>query len=40
MTLVDRTTSCILGWAVAPERTTTLLQNLVDQGSPGSLLLQ
>ena len=31
MTLVDRTTSCILGWVVAPERTTALLQHLVDQ---------
>ena len=30
MTLVDRTTSCILGWAVEPERTEQTLQALVD----------
>ena len=30
MTLVDRTTSCILAWAVAAERTEALLQSLVD----------
>ena len=30
MTLVDRTTSCILGWAVEPERTATCLQEMVD----------
>ena len=30
MTLVDRTTSCILGWAVDRERTETLLQQMVD----------
>jgi IS1 family transposase len=30
MTVVDRTTSCILGWAVDWERTETLLQQMVD----------
>lgn len=30
MTLVDRTTSCILAWAVEPERTEEIIQNLVD----------
>ena len=30
MTLVDRTTSCILGWAVAPERGHARLQHMVD----------
>jgi insertion element IS1 protein InsB len=30
MTVVDRSTSCILSWAVAPERDETILQNLVD----------
>lgn len=30
MTLVDRTTSCILGWAVSPERTEAVLQRVVD----------
>ena len=30
MTLVDRTTSCILGWTVEFERTTTCLQQMVD----------
>jgi IS1 family transposase len=30
MTLVDRTTSCILGWAVAPERGQERLQKMVD----------
>ncbi len=30
MTLVDRTTSCILAWAVAPERTEEILQSLLD----------
>ncbi len=31
MTLVDRTTSCIVAWAVAYERTEAILQALVDQ---------
>ena len=31
MTLVDRTTSCILGWAVEAERTDLTLQALVDR---------
>lgn len=30
MTLVDRTTSCILGWAVATERSDTTLQQMID----------
>lgn len=30
MTVVDRTTSCVLAWAVAPERSEALLQKLVD----------
>lgn len=30
MTLVDRTISCILSWAVATERTEVTLQTLVD----------
>jgi len=30
MTLVDRRTSCILGWAVAQERTEAVLQSMVD----------
>ena len=30
MTLVDRTTSCILGWAVDTERSQAKLQHLVD----------
>ena len=30
MTLVDRRTSCIVGWAVAAERTETRLQRMVD----------
>src|SRR5882724_3135181 len=30
MTLVDRTTSCILAWAVEPVRTEQTLQSLVD----------
>ena len=33
MTLVDRTTSCILGWAVDTSRTETILQAMVD-GAP------
>ncbi len=33
MTLVDRHTSCIVGWAVGPERSPELLQQLVD-GAP------
>ena len=35
MTLVDRTTSCILAWAVEPERTETTLQKLVDTARQG-----
>jgi IS1 family transposase len=31
MTLVDRTTSCILAWAVAYERTEAVLQALLDR---------
>lgn len=31
MTLVDRTTSCILGWAVERERTELALQQMVDE---------
>jgi insertion element IS1 protein InsB len=31
MTLVDRTTSCILGWAVAPDRGQTRLQRMIDE---------
>jgi insertion element IS1 protein InsB len=30
MTLVDRTTSCIVGWAVNAERSETILQRIVD----------
>jgi IS1 family transposase len=30
MTLVDRRSSCIVGWALAAERTQALLQNMVD----------
>ena len=30
MTLVDRTTSCILGWAVSHNRTEQILQAMVD----------
>jgi insertion element IS1 protein InsB len=30
MTIVDRRTSCIVGWAVATERTETRLQRMVD----------
>jgi IS1 family transposase len=30
MTIVDRSTSCILGWAVASERTETILQAMLD----------
>ncbi len=30
MTLVDRRTSCIVGWAVAAERTEATLQRIVD----------
>ena len=30
MTVVDRRTSCILAWAVAPHRDATTLQRLVD----------
>ncbi len=30
MTLVDRRTSCIVGWAVAPSRTEAILQALLD----------
>jgi insertion element IS1 protein InsB len=30
MTLVDRTTSCILGWAVDWERSATTLQQMID----------
>jgi IS1 family transposase len=30
MTLVDRTTSCILGWAVDEERSEAILQRIVD----------
>jgi insertion element IS1 protein InsB len=33
MTIVDRTTSCILGWAVDEERTEEILRNMVD-GAP------
>ena len=31
MTLVDRSTSCILGWAVERERSEQVLQAVVDQ---------
>ena len=31
MTIVDRTTSCILSWAVVSERHDTIIQALVDQ---------
>lgn len=31
MTLVDRRTSCIVGWAVAGERNQSILQNMVDE---------
>jgi insertion element IS1 protein InsB len=31
MTLVDRTTSCILAWAVAAERNVQALQQIVDE---------
>lgn len=31
MTLVDRRTSCIVGWAVASERNPECLQSLVDE---------
>ena len=30
MTLVDRRTSCIVGWAIAAERSTEALQQMVD----------
>ena len=30
MTVVDRTTSCILGWEVNEKRTEELLQKMVD----------
>jgi len=30
MTIVDRRTSCILGWAVEPERRETDLQQMID----------
>ena len=30
MTLVDRRTSCIVGWAIAAERSSDLLQQMVD----------
>jgi IS1 family transposase len=35
MTLVDRTTSCILAGAVEPERTAATLQKLVDTARQG-----
>ena len=31
MTMVDRRTSCIVGWAVAAERSQAVLQGLVDE---------
>lgn len=31
MTQVDRATRCIVGWAVVPERTTEVMQALVDR---------
>lgn len=34
ITLVDRTTSCIVAWAVSAERSLDLLQSLVDQAPP------
>jgi len=30
MTVVDRTTSCIMGWAVNEERTEDIMQKMVD----------
>jgi len=30
MTMVDRRTSCVVGWAVTGERTTTDLQGMID----------
>lgn len=30
MTIADRRTSCIVGWAVAAERSQVLLQQMVD----------
>jgi insertion element IS1 protein InsB len=31
VTAVERETRCILGWAVVPERTTAMLQAVIDQ---------
>jgi IS1 family transposase len=31
MTRVDRATRCILGWRVVPERTSEVLQSILDQ---------
>ena len=31
MTLVDRTISCILGWAVTMERSEAIIQRMVDR---------
>jgi IS1 family transposase len=36
MTVVDRATSCILAWAVEPERTEATLQGLVDDAPPAA----
>lgn len=36
MTLVDRRTSCILGWAVDFERSESILQQMVDAASPAA----
>jgi len=36
MTLVDRRTSCIVGWAVAAKRSEALLQQMVDQAPPAA----
>jgi IS1 family transposase len=34
MTLVDRTTRCIVGWAVAYERSEAIIQAILDGGPP------
>jgi hypothetical protein len=36
MTIVDRRTSCIVGWAVVAERTQARLQRMVDDAPPAA----
>lgn len=38
MTLVDRTTSCLLGWAVERERTEAVFQQIVDQAPQAAFI--